>query len=192
MKIDKRIVKTKASIKSSLLEIAQDKKIEDITVSELTARADVNRSTFYLHYNSIINVLEDIEQEIAEKVSKDLDAFDINDIYGSTYKMLVRLTSTLDGIPTLKKCVVYSENSPKIINTLKQIFTDQAKNAILNEFPYLSEDDVKYPLTYVSSGIVESYLKWVRSGDTKPLEVLIAEVGKITVNILQAITKKSN
>lgn len=192
MKIDKRIVKTKASIKSSLLEIAQDKKIEDITVSELTARADVNRSTFYLHYNSIINVLEDIEQEIAEKVSKDLDAFDINDIYGSTYKMLVRLTSTLDGIPTLKKCVVYSENSPKIINTLKQIFTDQAKNAILNEFPYLSEDDVKYPLTYVSSGIVESYLKWVRSGDTKPLEVLIAEVGKITVNILQSITKKSN
>lgn len=189
MKIDRRILKTKTSIKNALLDLAQDKKLEDITVSELTTYAKVNRSTFYLHYDNVVGVLEDIENEIANKIAANLDDFDINDIYGSTYNILARLSSSLDGIPSLKKCIVFSENSHSIIIKLKQILTEKTMDAVLSGFPNLSENDVKYPLTFVSAGIIESYINWVRTNDTKPMEVLIAEVGKLTVIILEGITK---
>ena len=189
MKIDRRILKTRTSIKNALLDLAQDKKLEDITVSELTAYAKVNRSTFYLHYDSVTGVLEDIQNEIANKIAANLDDFDINDVYGSTYNILARLSSSLDGIPSLKKCIVFSENSHTIIIKLKQILTEKTMDAVLSEFPNLSESDVKYPLTFVSAGIIESYINWVRTSDTKPMEVLIAEVGKLTVIILEGITK---
>lgn len=189
MKTDKRIVKTKTNIKNAFLDLAQDKKLEDITVSELTAHAKVNRSTFYLHYDSVTGVLIDVENEIAEKIASNLDNFDINDIYGSTYHILAKLSSYLDGIPSLKKCIVFSENSPNIIVKLKHILTEKATAAVLCDFPTLKEDDIKYPITFAAAGIIESYLKWVRTEDNKPMEVLIAEVGKITVRILEDIAK---
>lgn len=189
MKIDKRIVKTKTSIKNAFLDLAQNKKLDDITVSELTSHAKVNRSTFYLHYDGVGSVLADVESEIAEKIATNLDSFDLNDIYGSTYQILAKLASTLDGIPSLKKYIVFSENSPNIVVKLKQIFTEKSINAMLSEFPDLSENDVKYPLTFASAGIIESYIKWVRTNDTKPMEILIAEVGKIIVRILEEITR---
>ena len=187
MKTDKRIVKTKTNIKNAFLELAKDKKLDDITVSELTSHAKVNRSTFYLHYDSVLGVLADLETEIAEKIASNFDTFDINDIYGSTYKILAKLSALLDGIPNLKKCIVSSENSTNIIAKLKNILTEKATYAVLSDFPTLKEDDIKYPITFAAAGIIESYLKWVRSGDSKPMEVLIAEVGKITVRILEDI-----
>ena len=187
MKTDKRIVKTKTNIKNAFLELAQDKKLDDITVSELTARAKVNRSTFYLHYDSVLRVLEDIETEIAEKIASNFDTFDINDIYGSTYKTLAKFSALLDGIPCLKKCIVFSDNSPSIIVKIKNILTEKATSAILADFPTIKEDDIKYPVTFASAGIIESYLNWVRTNDSKPMEVLLAEIGKITVRILEDI-----
>ena len=189
MKIDKRIVRTKTNIKNAFLELAQNKKLDDITVSELTAYAKVNRSTFYLHYDSVMSVLIDIENEIAGKIASNLDTYNINDIYGSTYKILANLSSSLDGIPSLKKCIVFSENSTNIIGKLKQILTDKATAAVLTDFPTLKEDDIKYPITFAAAGVIESYIKWVRTEDTKPMEVLIAEISKIAVRILQDITK---
>ena len=190
MKIDKRIIKTKANIKNALLELAQNKKVEDITVSELTSHAKVNRSTFYLHYGSVGDVLEDVENEMAIKIADNIGNYDLNDIYGSTYKALVKLSSALDGIPNLKKCIVFSDNSPSIIVKLKNIITDRIKDAVLSEFPHLSGKDVIYPLTFVSAGIIESYLKWVRNNEEIPIEELISEVGNITVQILKCVINK--
>jgi len=47
---DPRIVRTRRSLLDALLEIAEEKDFADITISELTERAGINRKTFYLHY----------------------------------------------------------------------------------------------------------------------------------------------
>lgn len=47
---DPRIIRTRRALLDALLEIAEGKDFADITISELTERAGVNRKTFYLHY----------------------------------------------------------------------------------------------------------------------------------------------
>lgn len=47
---DPRIVRTRRALRDALLEMAETKDFGEITISELTERAGINRKTFYLHY----------------------------------------------------------------------------------------------------------------------------------------------
>lgn len=57
--------KTKNLIRQTFAEMLNEKKeIGKISVTELVRRADINRSTFYSHYNDIYGVAEDYENEL--------------------------------------------------------------------------------------------------------------------------------
>ena len=57
--MDKRIIKTKKVIYSSLNKILLKKEIGDISITELCESAQISRKTFYLHYSSIYDVIEE-------------------------------------------------------------------------------------------------------------------------------------
>ena len=52
MKQDKRTKRTKASLLKTLLKLLENKDYSEITITELTEKADVARQTFYRNYNS--------------------------------------------------------------------------------------------------------------------------------------------
>lgn len=72
---DRRIRKTKAVLKSSLLSLMGQKSIKHITVKELCESADINRGTFYLHYRDVYDMLEQIEGEIFSEFTDILDSY---------------------------------------------------------------------------------------------------------------------
>ncbi|MCI0550259.1 MAG: TetR/AcrR family transcriptional regulator [Anaerolineae bacterium] len=49
-KEDRRIRRTRQLLRDSFLELLKEKRYEDISVQDISARADVARSTFYVHY----------------------------------------------------------------------------------------------------------------------------------------------
>ena len=51
--MDKRIEKTKKSIKNAFMELRAKKPLEKISVKELCDLAYINKSTFYSHYEDI-------------------------------------------------------------------------------------------------------------------------------------------
>lgn len=77
-KTDRRVRKTEAQLKLGLVRLMQRKSIREITVKELVEEVDINRSTFYLHYTDIFQMLNAFEDELAvefkeclETISKD-------------------------------------------------------------------------------------------------------------------------
>lgn len=71
----KRVVdKTRASIKQSLLKLIHKKNYPQIKVSEITAQANVGRSTFYTHYKSKADVLVDIHADIFSSLFSGLNS----------------------------------------------------------------------------------------------------------------------
>ncbi|MDO4925716.1 MAG: TetR/AcrR family transcriptional regulator [Turicibacter sp.] len=54
---DRRVRRTKQLIKQSLIELMHEKEFKEITVKDITERADLNRGTFYLHYVDIYDLL---------------------------------------------------------------------------------------------------------------------------------------
>ncbi|WP_125760496.1 TetR/AcrR family transcriptional regulator [Companilactobacillus hulinensis] len=70
MDTDRRVRKTTAALKEAFREIARDTRYRDITVRELTEKADVNRKTFYLHYDSIDDFANTFVDELADQLIK--------------------------------------------------------------------------------------------------------------------------
>lgn len=64
---DARVLKTKASLRNALLSLMRTKPAGDVTITELCAKAKVNRNTFYAHYASPRDVLDELMAELGEK-----------------------------------------------------------------------------------------------------------------------------
>ena len=48
--IDSRVLKTQFSIKASFMELVKEKGYNQVTVSDICKKTNINRNTFYLHY----------------------------------------------------------------------------------------------------------------------------------------------
>lgn len=64
MKTDLRITVTKSMMKDALLRLLEHKPIDKVKVNELCAEAGVNRATFYRHYETVQDVLQEIEADV--------------------------------------------------------------------------------------------------------------------------------
>ena len=58
-----RYFETAELMDEALLQLLADKDLEFITVKEICERAGVNRSTFYLHYETILNEMQEVDAE---------------------------------------------------------------------------------------------------------------------------------
>lgn len=67
-KTDRRTIYTKNVIKDACYEALKKKPIEQITVTELCQAAEINRSTFYLHYPDARAVYEDMLCEVLDNI----------------------------------------------------------------------------------------------------------------------------
>lgn len=63
---DLRKVKTKALILNALIELLKEKSIHCITITDICTKAQINRSTFYSHYEHINIFLDQTMTEIAQ------------------------------------------------------------------------------------------------------------------------------
>ena len=61
--MDRRVRRTKKRLREALLGLLCTKSVEDITVSELAIKADINRGTFYTHYRDAEDLLANIEND---------------------------------------------------------------------------------------------------------------------------------
>ena len=66
MKSRKNSAKTKELIKKTFLNLYDKNTIDKISIRKLCEIIGINRSTFYLYYTDIYNLLEQIEKEKAE------------------------------------------------------------------------------------------------------------------------------
>lgn len=64
--MDIRVKKTKRSIINAFLELRSKMPLEKIRVNELCRIAEINKSTFYAHYQDIYQLSEEVEQEVLQ------------------------------------------------------------------------------------------------------------------------------
>jgi len=62
--IDRRKRKTEQAIKGSLIALMERDSFEKVNIRKTMKEADLNRSTFYLHYRSLSEVLYSIEDDV--------------------------------------------------------------------------------------------------------------------------------
>ncbi|GAB4492730.1 MAG: TetR/AcrR family transcriptional regulator [Anaerolineales bacterium] len=66
-KIDRRVLRTRQILRQSLMALVKEKGYENVSVEEITQRADIGRATFYLHYHDKEELLLDEFSEMARE-----------------------------------------------------------------------------------------------------------------------------
>lgn len=61
--MDRRVRKTRDSLKNALIDLIYEKDFENITILDITEKADVNRGTFYHHYYDKFDLLDKMIEE---------------------------------------------------------------------------------------------------------------------------------
>lgn len=184
--MDKRVMKTKRAIHSAMTRLLSVKPIEEITVTELSNAAEINRKTFYSYYNSVYMVAEEMEDEIVERFEDTLRIIDFETLLQdpqTTFNTLARIiASDLDFYETIltnRNQVFFLQ---KIITSLKErimalYFDRNSKDFELQE----------YMLEYIISGLVSVYQKWFKSGRKTDIEELSKYISMLAVNGVKSI-----
>jgi len=71
-KIDRRIQRTRLSLRTALLGLLKQKSYDDISIEEITEHANVGRATFYLHYKDKEDLLLEEFSEMANEKAQTL------------------------------------------------------------------------------------------------------------------------
>lgn len=67
-KVDRRIIKSQEAIKKALIELMSEKNFDQITIQDISDRADVSRKTIYLHYVDKFDLLDKLIEEYMNKL----------------------------------------------------------------------------------------------------------------------------
>ena len=67
-KIDRRVILTKKLLKDALIKLMKDKPLHSISIKRICETADVNRSTFYNHYETQFDLYDDILKDVSEDI----------------------------------------------------------------------------------------------------------------------------
>lgn len=71
MKTDLRVVKTKRAIEQAFFQLVEEKGFENVRIVDIAEKAEVNRNTIYLHYESKEGIIKDVvERELIQKVTE--------------------------------------------------------------------------------------------------------------------------
>ncbi len=66
----KNSARSRRLICDALLELMDEKPLEKITVTDIARRADVNRGTFYLHYDSVSDVINELQETLIAQMNQ--------------------------------------------------------------------------------------------------------------------------
>lgn len=142
--IDRRVQRSRQNIINAFLELRSKMDLEKITVTELCKKAEINKSTFYVHYHDLYDLSEQLETEIVtgilesleqpEKAFEDTERFTRNLFmaYDSKKNMINILFSGSRSSELPKKV---EASIMELLFEIKPEYRDDPKRAI--EFAYL-------------------------------------------------------
>ena len=183
-KSENKYFNTAIKMDLALIALLKKKPFEYITVSEICKTAGVNRSTFYLHYETVGDLLDETTRYLLDdflsyfslntrSIAFKLNNCKLNDLificdkYLSPYLAYIKDHKDVFGSALLlKKTLGFDE-------VYKRMF-DNIFSPILDRFCYpLAERP--YVMMYYLNGINAIVMEWLKNGCDKPIE----EISKI-------------
>lgn len=109
----KKSDKTKVLIRNTFIKLLNEKGLNDVSVKNITEELDINRGTFYLHYEDKYALLQEIEMDIINNIKSILENGAAYDLGGY---ILARDNDMLFN--TLTEIYKYIKDSSHIIGVL--------------------------------------------------------------------------
>lgn len=169
---DLRYIKTEALIRKTFRDMLREMDYAQISIKELTDRAMINRKTFYLHYNTLDELLGILQTELYTELLASISDFIIPD---DMEKIVWEMFTFCDKTDSINEKILCSQgNFPvgksRSGHARKLLFRSYYSNdMVLNR----SELERNILDAYLDGGISFIYSQWIADGRSLPLEKLV-------------------
>lgn len=187
---DRRIGKTKKAIQKAFIELLSRKDISKISITEISNLADINRKTFYAHYDNVYAVMAEMENDLVNHFMGLINDYDITKFISNPYPVLQQLTEVINGDIEFYGRLFKDGVSRTILEKVRKNINVEltirlAENAELN--PAL----LNYTVSYLTGGVISAFEVWFNFENNIPLEELSMHLGMITTGGLKSIRVNS-
>lgn len=162
----------------ALISLLNEKSFEYITVKEICSAAKVNRSTFYLHYENIGDLLLETIQMITQKFESSFfqQSFTIDDksadeLFLITEDWIIPYLNFIKENKLIYKAVHINNSAFNAENTYNYFFKNVFSPILLKYG--ISEEKHGYIMTFYRYGLSAVIMKWVENDCTEPSEYIM-------------------
>ncbi len=185
IKEDRRIRRTKKLLKQALAQLMDEKDFKDITVKDITERADLNRGTFYLHYTDTYDILNKIEDEILGNIQNMIDQnIEKTNASDSVIPALKPIAEYIMENADICRCLISNKASVDFIEKFQNLIYDNCSDIIKRRHNVKNSKQNEFYLSFITLGIIGMVKKWL---ETKPM----ASAEEIVVFVDQIMTYSS-
>ena len=172
---NRRTKLTKKLIKDATLELLETKSQNKLTITDICKTADVNRSTFYSYYDTINNLLDEIENDILNKLPN------IKTLKNNNKK---------EFIDMLESFFYYLKENNRIfkiliMNNYNDNFIKKLIETVIKNYPYRINDKTKEKFSYIYcvNGVIGLIKEWINDD----FDISIEEFSKIVYDMSSKI-----
>lgn len=162
-KIDRRVKYTTALLKESLVRLMQANPISKISVKMLCEDADLNRSTFYAHFNTQYDLLRWIERGVITDVKRYLSDHPMSEPSEETILIMKQILDYAAKNADLFKVLLSNHGDTEFQKDIMSLAQEQLIANLRNDRS-LSERTSGYLQSFVIAGALTILQKWLRDG----------------------------
>lgn len=177
-KSESKYFNTARRMDEALLSLLYEKDFEYVTIKEICARANVNRSTFYLHYENIGDLLIETTQLVNEKFSSSYSEknFSIqekspDELYFITDEWLIPYLEFIKENKHIYKAIHSNSNVFGVEKAFGDFFR-KVFSPILSVYGVPKEQH-EYVMTFYRNGLASVIMKWVDNDCTECPEFIM-------------------
>ena len=159
---DKRCVKTKKVIRNAMVKLIteSDKDISKLTVTEISREANINRKTFYAHYQTVPDAIECFKKDVTEDIVNLVKKYDIFSDKFKPVTLFDGINSLIENDMDFYRLVVAAED--------KIVFAESVRDAVRDALLEMSEGKVvcnklamSLVIDFMLCGIACLYKDWL-------------------------------
>lgn len=154
---DRRIRKTEKALQNAFIQMIMEQDLKQISVLELCARADINKSTFYLHYKDIYDLASRIKSQLLNEAYDIIAEYDVLDFTTCSPEIWKRILHLFQDNNCLYIPFLTSPSLSALKPTLEESFSDRLMEKAEKDHPELTPDGLKklrMAITFIISGFL--------------------------------------
>jgi len=184
--MDRRTIRTHKLIRKAYFDLIREKHSIKVSISEIARRADIDRKTFYLHFGSVEEVLNEYIEERFDHVIAQMERDDnFSDPFNVEY-LLNLVDSTQSDEVEFLKLISKSDAYDVFWNKVREKLTEMAVE-LYSEITDLAEEEIRVIADFFGFGALNVYRGWLRGDYDISLQELAEIVSDVAHNGLNKL-----
>ena len=189
-------IRSKTMIKEALLELMIEKPFDKITITDIVKKADINRGTFYAHYDNTSEVLKSISTSVMDEISSVFKAKNNSDVLWNPRGYLKQISDFFLTNPNYFARLVETDKIGEVLNEARYSAIEKILNDLGIDPSSNARAQLAVILDYSISGICALYtdiltekIPVTLEESAEYIENLLAPQRNVVVDVLQQMQK---